>query len=68
MDNSKYLGMTLNERLFVSGLMGEFDKTVKSKNKLLIVDILRKVGLDQLAAEKTAETIFSNPEKYGYKI
>ena len=39
-------GMTVNERLFVSGLMPEFDKT-KKNNLLRAIEILQEVGLDK---------------------
>jgi reverse gyrase len=46
MDN-KYAGMTVNERLYVSGLMDEFDKAVSEKNTTEVVRILRMVELGQ---------------------
>ena len=44
MDN-KYAGMTVNERLYLSGLMEAFDKAVKSRNYAEVVAILKKVEL-----------------------
>ncbi len=44
MDN-KYAGMTVNERLYVSGLLDEFEKAVSEKNTDEVVRILRKVEL-----------------------
>ncbi len=44
MDN-KYAGMTVNERLYVSGLMDEFDKAVSDKNTAEVVRILKTVNL-----------------------
>lgn len=44
MDN-KYAGMTVNERLYVSGLMDDFDKAVGEKNTAEVIRILRKVEL-----------------------
>ncbi|MBL8013521.1 MAG: hypothetical protein JNN05_06695 [Candidatus Omnitrophica bacterium] len=60
-------GMTLNERLLVSGLMGQFDKAVEARDRLKLIEILKKVNIEQRAAEQTVTSIFSNPEKYGYK-
>ena len=42
---NKYAGMTVNERLYVSGLMDEFDEAVEKKNTEKILCILEKVGL-----------------------
>jgi reverse gyrase len=44
MDN-KYAGMTVNERLYVSGLMDEFDKAVSEKKTVEVVRILKEVEL-----------------------
>ena len=46
MDN-KYAGMTVNERLYVSGLMDEFDKAVSEENTTEVIRILRMVELGQ---------------------
>lgn len=43
---SKYAGMTVNERLYESGLMDKFDSAVVAKDKTKIETILRKVELD----------------------
>jgi hypothetical protein len=44
MDN-QYKGMTVNERLYVSGLMEKFDLAVEEKNIEKVVDILKKVEI-----------------------
>lgn len=44
MDN-KYKGMTVNERLYVSGLMNAFDKAIKGNNVEKVIDILKKVEI-----------------------
>lgn len=44
MDN-KYAGMTVNERLYVSGLMDAFDKAVEEKDIKSVILILQKVEL-----------------------
>jgi len=41
----KYTGMTVNERLYVSGLMDEFEEAVEKKNADKVRTILEKVGL-----------------------
>ena len=42
---NKYAGMTVNERLYVSGLIDEFDKAVGEQNIDEAIRILRKVEL-----------------------
>jgi hypothetical protein len=40
-----YSGMTVNERFAVSGLFKEFDKAVRKKDKMKLVEILKEVSL-----------------------
>jgi hypothetical protein len=44
---SKYSGMTINERLYVSGLMDAFDVAVQKKDARAIRAILEKVELTE---------------------
>ncbi len=46
MDN-KYSGMTVNERLWVSGLMNEFEKAILEKNTDEAIRILKEVELTE---------------------
>lgn len=57
MDN-KYAGMTVNERLWASGLMDEFDKAVKRQDVDRVRSILTWVEL-------TEENIKPILEKWG---
>jgi len=43
----KYNGMTVNERLYLSGYLEKFDKAVKKKNINKVRTILEKVELDE---------------------
>lgn len=45
MMENKYAAMTVNERLYVSGLIEEFDKAVEEKNTAEVIRILREVEL-----------------------
>ncbi len=49
MDN-KYKGMTVNERLYVSDFMDDFDKAVEEKNIRKIIEILEKVEITEKSA------------------
>ncbi|MFV8321576.1 hypothetical protein [Flavobacterium sp. LB3P21] len=44
---SKFSGMTVNERLYVGGLMNDFDNCLKQKDVEGIKSILKKVELNE---------------------
>ncbi|WP_293916367.1 MULTISPECIES: hypothetical protein [unclassified Sphingobacterium] len=46
MDN-QYMGMTVNERLYISGLMEEFDLAVKKGNIEKVIHILKQVEITE---------------------
>lgn len=58
----KYGGMTVNERLYVSGLLDKFDRAVKNKDTQNIISILKEVEMtndsitDILSSLKLSET------------
>lgn len=54
---SKYAGMTVNERLYVSGLIDEFDEAVKSKSTEKIRAILEKVDLKEESIKPILESL-----------
>jgi hypothetical protein len=59
MDEQKYSGMTVNERLFAAGLLDEFDTAVNHKNRDKVVALLQQVELSYEQAELITKTIFS---------
>lgn len=62
-----YSGMTLNERLFEAKLLDQFQAAANAKDRKTLIDILGRVDVKSKEAEWTVDTIFSNPEKYGFK-
>jgi len=63
MDN-KYAGMTVNERLYVSGLIKEFDEAVEEKNVNKVVSILKEVELtDDRSIDPILERLGLHKEK-----
>jgi hypothetical protein len=53
-----YYGMTVNERLFRSGLLKDFDAAIARKDVKRVVEILKSVELDD-------ESIQANLEFFG---
>lgn len=48
---NKYQGMTVNERLYVSGLIKKFDEAVSHKDVGLVITILKDVELTEDSIE-----------------
>ncbi len=48
---SKYQGMTVNERLYISGLINNFDEAVSHKDIDLVISILKEVELTKDSIE-----------------
>lgn len=63
--NPAYSGMTVNERLFAAGLLNEWDRAVKARDKSRMMDILGQVELAD-EAEDTTDNLLANPAKYGF--
>jgi hypothetical protein len=53
----KYAGMTVNERLFASGLMDEFDEAVQNKYAVKVRAILENVGLTEESIKPIMEQL-----------
>ena len=41
-----YSGMTVNERLVVSGLYKEFEQAIKNKDNNALINVLKKISLN----------------------
>ena len=64
---TRFGGMTVNERLFEAGTMAQFDEAVGRRDQPALVRLLMAVELTQEEAEGTISAIFENPAKYGYR-
>jgi hypothetical protein len=53
----KYGGMTVNERLYMSGKMADFDKAVSEKDTDKVKSILKAVELDELSINAILEAL-----------
>ena len=67
MSQTELNGMTVNERLAILRLLGDFDRSIQAKNIELAIEILIKARLTNEQALETVNLIFENPEKYGYR-
>ncbi len=54
---NKYAGMTVSERLYVSGLIDEFDQAVKQRDVERIRGILSNVELNEESIKPILEQI-----------
>ena len=61
-----YAGMTVNERLSVSGHVADWDEAVVRGDRARMIEILMATELTAEQAAYTADTTLGNPEKYGY--
>lgn len=59
---NEYAGMTVNERLYVSGLMGEFDEAVEKRDFERVCEILENVRLAEDSINTILEQIRCNLE------
>ncbi|MDQ3908094.1 MAG: hypothetical protein M3268_07085 [Acidobacteriota bacterium] len=51
-------GMTVNERLWVAGLMDDFDRAVERRDVSAVRSILRRVYLDAAAIDANVDLLF----------
>jgi hypothetical protein len=63
-DLNRYLGMTVNERLFDAGLMEAFDAATRARDRAEMIRLLTGVDVDDAAW--SADTILESPERHGY--
>ena len=66
MNESKYGGMTVNERVFAAGLLDQYDRAKKLRDRDAMLNILTRVEMSLDQAEETVDAFLANPEFYGY--
>ena len=59
-------GMTVNERLFVAGLLQQFDSAIDSSDRQRAIELLLRVAMSDAGAAETVDAVLANPAKYGY--
>ena len=57
---SKYAGMTVNERLYVSGMASAFDKAIEERDFEKVRNILTEVELDEDSIKRILERLGLN--------
>ncbi|HXR85320.1 MAG TPA: hypothetical protein VN728_00030 [Stellaceae bacterium] len=57
--------MTVNERLFMAGLLEKFEDAAQKRDRASMVAFLGDVELAEQSAS-IADAILANPAKYGY--
>jgi len=60
-----YAGMSVNERLVISGQMAAWDEALARGDRARMVEILMTTELTAEQAADTADTTLGNPDKYG---
>jgi hypothetical protein len=63
---SLYAGMTVNERLVVSGQIAAWDAAVAKRDWVGMIEVLMST---ELTAKQAAETdaVLADPQKYGFR-
>jgi hypothetical protein len=58
--------MTVNERLFTAGLLGEFDAAIDVSDRQRAIELLEQVAMSPESAATTVDAVLANPSNYGY--
>jgi hypothetical protein len=61
-----YAGMTVNERLVISGQIAAWDKAAVDRDRAKMTQILMATELTAEQAAFTTDAPLANPEKYGF--
>jgi hypothetical protein len=64
-DRVRFGGMTVNERLFVAGILDQFDDAARRRDRQAMLAYLRRVAMTDSQAVETTYTILANPSFYG---
>ncbi len=57
--------MTVNERLYERGLIDEFDKAFKDRDRSRLIEIYRSLDVGHEDAIRSVDIMLASPEKYG---
>ena len=62
--SNRLRGMTINERLFHLGLMDQWDKAVRARDRNAMMRLMEQCEVE--TPQWTVDGVLGNPEKYGY--
>ena len=65
LDERRYAGMTVNERLFVADILDQFDDAARRRDRQAMIAYLHSVELPESQAAETTDAILANPSFYG---
>ena len=63
---SLYAGMTVNERLVVSGKIVIWDAAVARRDRAGMIEVLMSTELSEKQAAETTDAVLTDPRKYGF--
>jgi hypothetical protein len=63
-----YGGMTVNERLVISGQMKAWDAAVAVANRTRMIAILVATEMTERQAQETVAAVLADPARYGYPV
>jgi hypothetical protein len=66
MENGKFGGMTVNERLVVARLMEQWDQAAHARDRNTMIEILQQVELPETESVKITDKVLANRAKYGF--
>lgn len=58
--------MTVHERLFMAGLVDQFDTAIDAGDRQRALELLLRVAMTDDAAGETVDAVMADPAKYGY--
>ncbi|HZV36019.1 MAG TPA: hypothetical protein VFB72_15695 [Verrucomicrobiae bacterium] len=62
--NPKYAGMTVNERLFVSGLLERFRIAARRGDRRGMISMLKRLSLSDKYAAQWVDTMLGDPKAF----
>jgi len=59
-------GMTVNERIYAIGLLDQWDRAAKARDRDRMIQILSQCALSQEQCVQTTDAVLKNPAMYGF--